>query len=143
MTGAGANISARRFAFVDALRGFAALSVVLYHADEGGHITGLLAHLPAWVAHVLRQGGVGVAVFFVLRGWMRNAHLDQWHGQGDPCNLFLRRAGQESVKLCDVTKHTSRIPRCHTPRRQVLGDDAACTNYGAAADVDASKDDRL
>jgi peptidoglycan/LPS O-acetylase OafA/YrhL len=60
----------RRFAFVDALRGFAALSVVLYHAYEGSHITGLLAHLPAWVTYLLKQGGIGVAVFFVLSGFV-------------------------------------------------------------------------
>jgi peptidoglycan/LPS O-acetylase OafA/YrhL len=63
-------MSTQRFAFVDALRGFAALSVVLYHAYEGGHITGLLAHLPAWVTHLLKQGGIGVAVFFVLSGFV-------------------------------------------------------------------------
>jgi peptidoglycan/LPS O-acetylase OafA/YrhL len=70
VAGAEAHISTQRFAFVDALRGFAALSVVLYHAYEGSHITGLLAHLPAWVTHLLRQGGVGVAVFFVLSGFV-------------------------------------------------------------------------
>lgn len=58
----------RRFAFIDALRGLASLSVVLYHAYEGGHIAGLLALLPAWIAQVLKQGGHGVAVFFVLSG---------------------------------------------------------------------------
>jgi peptidoglycan/LPS O-acetylase OafA/YrhL len=48
-----AHISTQRFAFVDALSGLAALSVVLYHAYEGGHIAGLLAQLPAWVTHLL------------------------------------------------------------------------------------------
>jgi peptidoglycan/LPS O-acetylase OafA/YrhL len=70
VAGAEAHISTRRFAFVDALRGLAALSVVLYHAYEGSHIAGLLAHLPAWVTHLLRQGGIGVAVFFVLSGFV-------------------------------------------------------------------------
>jgi IS66 C-terminal element len=48
-----------------------------------------------------------------------------------------------TVELREVTKHTRRIPRCHTSRRDVLGDDAARTNYGAAADADAGKDNRL
>ncbi len=60
----------QRFTFVDALRGIASLSVVLYHAAEGRHINGLLALLPSWVATVLKQGGLGVAVFFVLSGFV-------------------------------------------------------------------------
>ncbi len=60
----------QRFTFVDALRGIASLSVVLYHAAEGGHITGLLALLPSWVAQALKQGGLGVAVFFALSGFV-------------------------------------------------------------------------
>jgi peptidoglycan/LPS O-acetylase OafA/YrhL len=60
----------KRFTFVDALRGIASFSVVLYHAAEGRHIAGLLSLLPSWVAHVLKQGGLGVAVFFVLSGFV-------------------------------------------------------------------------
>ena len=59
-----------RFTLVDALRGVASLSVVIYHAAEGRHLTGLLALLPAWVAQVIKQGGLGVAVFFVLSGFV-------------------------------------------------------------------------
>lgn len=59
-----------RFTLVDALRGFASLSVVIYHAAEGRHLTGLLTLLPAWVAQVIKQGGLGVAVFFVLSGFV-------------------------------------------------------------------------
>ena len=70
MAGAEARISTQRFALVGALRGFAALFVVLHHASEGGHVTGLLAHLPVWVPHLLKQGDVGVAVFLVLSGFV-------------------------------------------------------------------------
>ena len=40
-----------------------------------------------------------------------------------------------------VTKHARRISRGHTSRRNILGDDAACTDYCAAANADAGKDD--
>lgn len=55
---------------MDALRGVAALGVVFYHAYEGNHLSGLLAALPAWVAHVLKHGALGVPVFFVLSGFV-------------------------------------------------------------------------
>jgi peptidoglycan/LPS O-acetylase OafA/YrhL len=60
----------QRFALIDALRGIAALAVVFYHAYEGGHITGLLALLPTWVAALLKHGALGVPVFFVLSGFV-------------------------------------------------------------------------
>lgn len=60
----------RRFVFIDALRGLAALSVVLYHAYEGGHIAGLAAFLPGWLLTALSHGWLGVAVFFVLSGFV-------------------------------------------------------------------------
>jgi peptidoglycan/LPS O-acetylase OafA/YrhL len=43
VAGAEAYIFTQRFAFVDALRGLAALSVVLCHAREGSHVAGPLA----------------------------------------------------------------------------------------------------
>lgn len=59
-----------RFVFVDALRGLAALSVVVYHAFEGGHIDGLARYLPGWFLTALGHGSLGVAVFFVLSGFV-------------------------------------------------------------------------
>ena len=47
----------------------------------------------------------------------------------------------ESIDLREVTNYTRRISRSYTPRRDILGDDAACANYGMAADADAGKDD--
>jgi hypothetical protein len=61
-----------------------------------------------------------------------------------PLQIRLRKKPRHDlVELRELTKHTRRIPRCHTSRRDVRRDDAACTNYGAATDADAGKDDRL
>ena len=59
-----------RFVFVDGLRGIAAMSVVLFHAVEGNHITALYAALPPPLALPLRYGNYGVAIFFVLSGFV-------------------------------------------------------------------------
>jgi peptidoglycan/LPS O-acetylase OafA/YrhL len=59
-----------RFAFVDALRGIAALSVVLFHAIAGNHVNALYAGLPHWAQLLLDHGFVGVAIFFVLSGFV-------------------------------------------------------------------------
>jgi peptidoglycan/LPS O-acetylase OafA/YrhL len=55
-----------RFAFIDALRGLAAMGVVLFHAVEGNHLTSL----PGWARSVIEHGNLGVAVFFVLSGFV-------------------------------------------------------------------------
>jgi peptidoglycan/LPS O-acetylase OafA/YrhL len=59
-----------RFVFIDALRGLAALGVVLFHAEEGHHITELFGHLPHLLQIVLENGSLGVPIFFVLSGFV-------------------------------------------------------------------------
>lgn len=63
--------SDRRVPFLDALRGFAALWVVLFHCAEGRHLPALTAAMPAWLARgVFEAGHLGVPIFFVLSGFV-------------------------------------------------------------------------
>jgi peptidoglycan/LPS O-acetylase OafA/YrhL len=64
------RIPAERFSFVDALRGIAAMAVVLFHLREGHHVPLLASALPAWAIWVIDHGNLGVAVFFVLSGFV-------------------------------------------------------------------------
>ena len=59
-----------RFSFVDALRGIAALAVVLFHAFEGNHIPQLIPVMPRWITEIIDHGNLGVAIFFVLSGFV-------------------------------------------------------------------------
>ena len=60
----------RRFVFVDALRGVAALWVVLFHTFAGSHMSHLEPRLPTWMAQLIHVGYLGVSVFFVLSGFV-------------------------------------------------------------------------
>ncbi len=70
------------FHFVDALRGIASLWVVLFHASLEGKLGLLSSLLPNWlVAIVFNWGSLGVAIFFVLSGFviahsLREAKID-------------------------------------------------------------------
>ncbi len=60
-----------KFTLVQALRGIAALWVVLFHAAEGGHIDAIRATVPPWLfAGIFDAGHYGVAIFFALSGFV-------------------------------------------------------------------------
>ena len=65
-----------RLSFIDAMRGIAALGVVLFHAKEGNHIPALESKLP-WLGYFLELGHFGVPVFFVLSGFVIALSLDK------------------------------------------------------------------
>lgn len=59
------------FQFIDGLRGFGAFWVVLRHSDPDGRISLFTSTLPQWfVDIVFRWGSLGVAIFFVLSGFV-------------------------------------------------------------------------
>jgi peptidoglycan/LPS O-acetylase OafA/YrhL len=76
------------FYFVDALRGIAALWVILFHAPLEGRLDLLTSVLPDWVvAVVFDWGAFGVPIFFVLSGFviahsLREAHINLAYFEG-------------------------------------------------------------
>lgn len=61
----------RRLTFPDALRGFAATWVVLFHIGAGGQAATFQQALPGWLNTVVfTSGHFGVPVFFVLSGFV-------------------------------------------------------------------------
>lgn len=81
--------TARRFTLIDGLRGLAALAVVLYHAHAGGHLVETAAALPA--VRVLSYGHLGVAVFFVLSGFVVAHSLHRARMTGSALGGFVLR----------------------------------------------------
>ncbi|MFV1922936.1 MAG: acyltransferase family protein [Methylotenera sp.] len=64
-------LSKKRLAFADGLRGLAALWVVLFHLSEGKHIESIKAATPDLLYSIIfTHGDFGVAVFFVLSGFV-------------------------------------------------------------------------
>jgi peptidoglycan/LPS O-acetylase OafA/YrhL len=60
-----------KFALVQAIRGFAAMWVVLYHAAEGKHLESVRAATPTWLFTALFDAGhFGVSIFFALSGFV-------------------------------------------------------------------------
>lgn len=70
------------FKFIDGLRGFAALWVVLHHAYKDGRISQFTNTLPQWFVDIVFQwGNLGVPIFFAISGFViihsiKNAKLD-------------------------------------------------------------------
>lgn len=85
-----------RYVFIDALRGFAALAVVGFHAREGGHLAQLEPFLGPVVNAVLRRGDAGVTVFFVISGFVIAASMAHAHVTPGYVGRFLAR---RSVRL--------------------------------------------
>jgi peptidoglycan/LPS O-acetylase OafA/YrhL len=76
-----------RFKFVDALRGIAAVSVVLFHLKEGKHIPNLYVLMPKWLQTLFDHGVLGISIFFVLSGFVIAHSLYKQH-------VTLRLAGR-------------------------------------------------
>jgi peptidoglycan/LPS O-acetylase OafA/YrhL len=56
------------FTVIQALRGFAAMWVVLFHLSEGEHVAALKRALPGWCTHaVFDAGHLGVPIAHRLR----------------------------------------------------------------------------
>src|ERR1700726_2423878 len=61
----------QRFAFIDALRGIAALGVAAYHIYHYGPLPKAAASVtPKFLDVALRHGWMGVQVFFVISGFV-------------------------------------------------------------------------
>ncbi len=61
----------QRLVFLDALRGIAAMWVVLFHLNEDGRITALQQAIPGWLnTSLFTAGHLGVPIFFVLSGFV-------------------------------------------------------------------------
>jgi peptidoglycan/LPS O-acetylase OafA/YrhL len=88
--------SESRFAFVDALRGLAALAVAFHHIFRYGPLPGPALKVVPHFANVLFQNGrMGVPVFFVISGFviayvLRNARIDARYLWTFAVQRFLR-----------------------------------------------------
>lgn len=82
-----------RFVFADALRGIAAMWVVLFHAHEGRHLGLLASWLPAPVVAFFHAGHLGVSIFFVLSGFVISYSVSRYRVDlGFIGRFALRRA---------------------------------------------------
>jgi peptidoglycan/LPS O-acetylase OafA/YrhL len=86
----------QRFVFVDALRGIAAMSVVLYHAFEAKQVANLELELPKWTGQLIHHGYLGVAIFFVLSGFVIAHSVDRRRVDASYVGWFVIR---RSVRL--------------------------------------------
>jgi exopolysaccharide production protein ExoZ len=75
---------------IEALRGFAALNVLLFHS-VGAHAAGVLHPALDLVLHLVRANPFRVNVFFVLGGWCLVGLAAHFRRQGESASVFLRQ----------------------------------------------------
>jgi len=82
-----AQPAASRLAYIDALRGLAALYVVLYHLVllPNPHLV-----VPSWISPFIAAGGTGVTLFFVVSAFTLCASMNSRKGDSVR-NFYLRR----------------------------------------------------
>ena len=85
-----------RFVFVDALRGIAALGVVVYHAKQGGHMDRLAERAPTWSLLPLDYGHLGVPIFYVLSGFVIAYSVGRYRVDA---SFFARFVARRSLRL--------------------------------------------
>jgi peptidoglycan/LPS O-acetylase OafA/YrhL len=91
-------LSKKRLAFADGLRGLAALWVVLFHLSEGKHIESIKAVTPDLLYSIIfTHGDFGVAVFFVLSGFVmaltvKSIHINLFSAFKFTARRFIRLA---------------------------------------------------
>lgn len=86
-----------RFHLIDALRGVAALWVVLFHSYRGDHITLLTASLPQSLVYIVFElGDAGVPIFFAISGFViaHSVTRDNVNGK-----YLLTFAARRSIRL--------------------------------------------
>jgi len=83
-----------RLAFIDALRGLAALAVAAYHIERYGPLAEPASRLIAGpIEEVIRHGWMGVQTFYVISGFVIAYSLrDAWMTPGYLGNYALRRS---------------------------------------------------
>ncbi len=77
----------RRYDFIDALRGWAILGVILVHVGQK------VPHLPGWLSNITNNGQYGVQLFFVISAFTLLASLSS-RSAAEPrpiLNYFIRR----------------------------------------------------
>ena len=83
---------ADRYAFADGIRGLAALWVVLFHVSAGKHIETARDWMPALIERVVfAYGHLGVAVFFVLSGFVMALNAVERRASGSFAGRFVAR----------------------------------------------------
>lgn len=115
-----------RLAFLDGLRGLAAIWVLLFHLGAGGQIVTLLALLPAWLDIALIDWGyLGVAVFFVLSGFVIALSVGDTPVDGHYLRRFVMRRSIRldlpywasiAITLAVLTAKATLRPGAPTPR---------------------------
>lgn len=84
------------FALPQALRGLAALWVVLFHLHAGGHVSKLFDAAPAALVWIFARGESGVPVFFALSGFVIAHSL---HGVAPSFAMLGRFVLRRSIRL--------------------------------------------